>query len=180
MKGLRLAALTLAILASTITQPACYSQTGDETPGQLIQIQTSVGSGFNCGFVRNPLYCYGIPVTIGGVPSGSFWLDTYTSGYYAGTGFILWNGVTDLAEATVTGNTPTFATFTSDGRTVNGISQLAVHFGGQTNDNDGGSYSGTMTLSFSYYYSSGGGGRGGGGAGWRQVCTGGTIKITYK
>jgi hypothetical protein len=179
MKEFRLAALAVALVGCALSLPACYSQTGDETSGQTLQIQTNVGSGFNCGFATSPLYCYGIPVAIGGVPGGTFWLDTYTSGYYAGKGFIVWNGVADLAEATVTGNTPTYAQFTSAGRTATAISQLVVNFGGQTNENDGGGYSGTMTLTFSYYYSSGGGGRGGGGAGWRQVCTGGAINITY-
>jgi hypothetical protein len=37
-----------------------------------------------------------------------------------------------------------------------------------------------MTLNFTYYYSSGGGGRGGGGAGYRFICTGGTISVKYQ
>ena len=158
MKVLRLAALALAIGSCVLTQSVCYSQTPDERSGQTLAIAPNVGSGYNCGRVSSPLYCYGVPVTINGVPSGTFWLDTYLTGYNAGSGFIVWNGVADLAEATVKGVT-----------TVGGTSipsQVTVTFSGDTNEGDGGSYTGTMTLNFTYYYSSGGGGRGGAGAGY--------------
>ncbi len=172
MKELRLAALVLAIASCGLAQSVCYSQTADETPGQLLSIKTNVGAGYNCGRVSSPLYCYGIPVAINGQPSGTIWLDTYLSGSNAGSGFVVWYGVADLAEAHVTGIT-----------TVGGTSmpsQVTVKFSGDTNDGDGGSYSGSLTLNFTYYYSSGGGGRGGGGAGYRFICTGGTISVKYQ
>jgi hypothetical protein len=137
----------------------------------LLSIQTNVGSGYNCGRVSSPLYCYGIPVAINGHPSGTIWLDTYLSGSNAGTGFVVWYGVADLAEAHVTGVSTVGGTSTP--------SQVTVNFSGDTNDGDGGSYSGSMTLNFTYYYSSGGGGRGGGGAGYRFICTGGALSVKY-
>lgn len=176
---LRIAVVAIALGCCVPRHAVC--QTPDESHGQLLTIQTNVGSGYNCGRVSSPLYCYGIPVTINGVPSGTFWLDTYVGGSNAGSGFVYWNNVADLAEATVTGNTPTYGSVTSNGRTIsNAVTSLVVDFSGDTNDGDGGSYTGSMTLTFSYYYSSGGGGRGGAGAGWRFICTGGSLQITYK
>ncbi len=147
----------------------------DEAPGQVLQFKANVGTGYNCGRVSSPLYCYGIPVNIGSDAggNGTFWLDTYVTGYNAGTGFVLFLGVADLGEGIVTSNVPTT---NSSGQ----ITKLVVNFHGLTNDGDNGTYTGTMTLTFSYYYSSGGGGRGGAGAGWRFICTGGSVKITYK
>jgi len=158
----------------------CIAQTPDEIHGQSLGIATNVGSyGYNCGRVSSPLYCYGIPVTINGQAAGSFWLDTYLTGYNAGAGFIVWNNVADLAEGHVTGNTYTSGTFTSQGYTSSLPASVTVNFSGDTNDGDGGSYTGTMTLTFTYYYSSGGGGRGGAPAGWRYICTGGNISLKY-
>jgi len=159
----------------------CYAVCQDEASGKSIAIQTNVGSGYNCGRAGSPLYCHGIPVTINGQPSGTFWLDTYISGSNAGSGFVYWHNVADLAEATVTSNTPNYATVSSSGQTINNaVTSLVVNFKGGTNDGDGDSYIGTMTLNFSYYYSAGGGGRGGAGAGWRFICTGGSINVTYQ
>jgi hypothetical protein len=171
MKAIRLAAIALALAFCAFTQVVCYSQAADETSGQTLPMRANVGSGFNCGRVSSPLYCYGIPVSVNGQPSGTLWLDSYLAGSNAGHGFIVWNGVEDLAEATVTGIS-----------TVGGTSmpsQVTVAFSGGTNDGDNGSYHGTMTLNFTYYYSSGGGGRGGAGAGYRFICTGGTVNVTY-
>ena len=134
-------------------------------------MQTNVGAGYSCGRVNSPLYCYGIPVTVNGQPSGSFWLDTYTQGTNAGSGFIVWNNVADLAEANIKSVSTTGGTSMP--------SQVVITFSGDTNDGDGGSYTGTLTLNFTYYYSSGGGGRAGGGAGYRFICTGGAISVTY-
>lgn len=170
MRGIRLAALALAF-ACGFTQSVCYAQKHDEKPGQSLTIQTNVGTGYFCGPASSPLYCYGIPVTINGRPSGTFWLDTYISGYNAGTGFIVWNSVADLGEAHVTGVS------TVGGTTM--PSQITVTFSGDTNDGDSGSYTGSMTLNFTYYYYSGGAGKGGGGAGEKFICTGGTISVTY-
>ena len=105
--------------------------------------------------------------------NGTFWLDTYVTGYNAGTGFVAFNGVADLGQGHVTSNIPTT---NSSGQ----VTKLVVNFHGATNDGDSGTYTGTMTLTFSYYYSAGGGGRGGGGAGWRFICTGGNLQITYQ
>jgi hypothetical protein len=172
MKRMRMAGAVMALGMCVLSQGVCYSQ--DEKPGQVLQIQTNVGSGYNCGRASSPLYCYGIPVNVGTVNggNGSFWLDTYVTGYNSGTGFVAFNGVEDLGQGTITSNTPTK---NSAGQVTN----LVVNFNGVTNDGDNAAYSGTMTLTFSYYYSSGGGGRGGAGAGWRFICTGGSIQITY-
>ncbi len=161
-------ALVFFLLGYTVS----YAQ--DEPPGQVLNFQTNVGTGYNCGRASSPLYCYGIPVNIGtgAGGNGSFWLDTYVTGYNAGTGFVLFKGVADLGQATVTSNIPTT---NSSGQ----VTKLVVNFQGSTNDGDNGTYTGTMTLTFSYYYSSGGGGRGGAGAGWRFICTGGSVSITY-
>ena len=141
---------------------------------KFLNFQTNVGAGYNCGRESSPVYCYGIPVNLGnGVGNnGTFWLDTYVTGYNAGKGFVLFSGVADLGEGTVTSNIPST-------NKLGQVTQLIVNFSGATNDGDNGSYTGTMTLAFTYYYSSGGGGRGGGGAGWRFICTGGSVRITY-
>src|SRR5438270_5580155 len=101
MRGLRLAALTLA-LGSGLISSICFAQAPDEVSGQTLAIAPNVGSGYNCGRVSSPLYCYGLPVTVSGQPSGTLWLDTYLSGTNAGSGFIVWYGVADLAEAHIT------------------------------------------------------------------------------
>ena len=151
---------TLSLFLLLAAALSCFSQT-------TTTYTLNVGAGYNCGRASTPLYCYGLPVTGG----GSFWIDTYVSGYYAGRGFILWNGVANLGEAMTTGNETV----------LNGlgqVSQLSTQFAGTTNDGSNTPYTGTMTLTFTYYYSSGGGGKGGGGAGWRFICTGGTFSIT--
>ena len=81
-------------------------------------------------------------------------------------------GVADLGEGIVTSNIPTT---NSSGQ----ITKLVVYFHASTNDGDNGTYTGTMTLPFSYYYSSGGGGREGAGSVWRSICTDGSVQITY-
>ena len=175
MRGMRVAGVAIALGMCALTCAVC------QDIDQPFTIHTNVGSGYNCGRVSSPLYCYGIPVTINGVPAGTFWLDTYVSGSNAGHGFVYWYSVADLAEGTVTGNTPTYGAVTSNGQTLgSAITSLAVNFRGGTNDGDNGAYIGTMTLTFTYYYSSGGGGRGGAGAGWRFICTGGSAKIMYQ
>src|SRR6266568_4389121 len=75
-----LASFALAVSFCAVSHANC--QTPDETPGQVLPIQTNVGTGYNCGRVSSPLYCYGIPVNMGTGSSGngSFWLDTYTTG----------------------------------------------------------------------------------------------------
>ncbi len=161
-------ALTLAISSRALG----YEQNKASKP--VLRFRTNVGTGHNCGRASTPLYCYGIPVDIGTADGGdgSFWLDTYVTGYNAGTGFVLWMGVANLGQATVTSNIPIT---NSSGQ----VTKLVVDFRGLTNDGNNRPYSGMMTLTFSYYYSSGGGGKGGGGAGWRFICTGGAIRIVY-
>lgn len=180
MRGSRLAALSLALASCALVQSVCYAQKADEKKGQSLPVETNVGTqGYNCGPASSPLYCYGVPVLVNGQPGGSFWLDTYVSGANSGTGFIVWNNVADLAEANISSNSTVNGTFTSNGLTLVAPSSVTVNFAGDTNDGDGGSYTGTMTLDFTYYYSSGGGGVGGGGAGWRFICTGGTVSVKY-
>lgn len=173
MRGRLFAAFALALGFCVPTLMVC--QTPDETAGHILQFQTNVGSGFNCGRVSSPLYCYGVPVNIGSGASGNgtFWLDTYVTGTNAGSGFVVFNGVADLGQAQVTSNIPTR-------NSAGQITKLVVDFNSTTNDGDNGTYTGTMTLTFSYYYSAGGGGRGGAGAGWRFICTGGAVQITYQ
>jgi hypothetical protein len=165
--------LTVAALVA-FCMSAGTSLGQDEPPGAALDFEVNAGTGYNCGRVSSPLYCYGIPVNIGPATggNGSFWIDTYVSGPNAGRGFILFNGVADLGQATVTGNQPTL----NDAGQVGG---LTVEFRGMTNDGDGDTYTGTINLTFSYYYSRGGGGKGGGGAGWRFICTGGSAHVQY-
>src|ERR1700726_2971617 len=124
--GKKAAVIVLALGLCAMTQAVC--QSADEASGQVLQIQTNVGAGYNCGHVSTPFYCYGIPVNIGTGNSGNgtFWLDTYVTGYNAGTGFVAWNGVADLGQGTVTGNT---ATTNSAGQ----VTKLVVNFNGSTN-----------------------------------------------
>ena len=133
----------------------------------------SIGSS-NCGFATEPLYCYGVPVTAEGSvsPSGAFWLDVHTTGYYEGTGFILFqNDLSSLGTASIGPTfTPTYGTVTSNGRTATVVTSITATFSGT-------GYNGVLTIAFGYYYSSGGGGRGGGGAGWRRTVTGGSMVI---
>ena len=88
--------IALAIASCGLAQSVCYSQTADETPGQLLSIQTNVGAGYNCGRVSSPLYCYGIPIAIKGQPSGTIWLDlifpaaTPAAGSSSGTAWRTW------------------------------------------------------------------------------------------
>ena len=173
MKIREVMVVTMAVILCVVCQAVSKAQ--DEAPGQVLQFETNVGTGYNCGHVSTPLYCYGIPVNIGtgSGGNGTFWLDTYLSGYNAGTGFVLFNGVADLGQATVTSNVPTL-------NSAGQVSSLAVNFKGSTTDGDNGTYTGTMKLTFSYYYTSVGSGRGGGGSGWHFVCTGGSVKITYQ
>lgn len=173
MRGRQLASIGLALAFCALGQVVGYSQ--DEKGGQILNFQTNVGTGHNCGRVSTPLYCYGIPVNIGTGSSGNgtFWLDTYLTGYNMNTGFVAFNGVADLGEGHVSKNVPTY---NSSGQ----VTKLVTYFSGTTNDGDNGTYDGTMTLTFSYYYYSGGGGRGGGGGGWYFICTGGASQITYR
>src|SRR5216683_2047720 len=143
----------------------------DETPGQLATITAAVPTGgFSCGRVTYPLYCYGIPANIG----GTFWLDVSYNDIPSPTGFVSFNNVADLGQATIT-----VATFTTDGNTGQ-INSMHIVFNGNTVSPDIGTYTGTGAFTFSYYYSSGGGGKGGGYPGYIQVMQSGTLTITYQ
>jgi hypothetical protein len=142
----------------------------DEAPGQQI-VYTGVklpANGYSCGRATYPIYCYGIPADDG----GTFWLDVYWNSYPKPTGFISWQNVADLGQASVTAATIT--------RNSNGqVSQLDITFNGLTNDGDNDSYSGVATFTFSYVKMTGGSGRGGGYPGWLMYVTGYTMTITY-
>jgi hypothetical protein len=173
MRATRVAEGVLALGICALSLAVCQAQV--EGAGQLLNIETNVGTGYNCGRASSPLYCYGIPVNMGSGSSGNstLWLDTYVTGPDIGTGFVLFNGVADLGEGHVTSNV---ASTNASGQ----VTKLVVNFKGSTNDGDNGTYTGTMTLTSSYYYSSGGGGRGGAGAVWRFICTGGGLQIAYQ
>lgn len=159
------AAFALTVLALALT-PHAHAQ--DETPGQQSQIAASVPTaGYSCGRNSYPLNCSGIPANVG----GTFWLDVYYNNSPA-TGFILFNGVADLGQATITS-----ATTTKD--SLGHVMQLSVTFQGTTNDGDNGTFAGTGTFNFTFYKTSGGSGRGGGYPGYIMILTSGTLVLTY-
>src|SRR5260370_30309676 len=135
MKRIFVFAPVLALALSMIV-PQAHAQ--DEIPGTQSTIVASIPfGGYSCGLNSYPLYCYGVPVNVG----GTFWLDAY---YNTGSGFILFNSVADLGQGTITSAA---ATTNSLGQ----VTRLTVTFGGSTNDGDGGTYTGTRTFTFSYY-----------------------------
>src|ERR1035437_1006968 len=139
MRRKQLAKAVLVLSFCALGQAILNAQ--DEAPDQILRIQTNVGSGYNCGHASSPLYCYGIPVNIGtgSGGNGTFWLDTYVTGYKTGTGFVLFNGVADLGEGIVTSNVPTL-------NSAGQVASLVVNFKGSTNDGDNGTCTGTMHL----------------------------------
>jgi hypothetical protein len=168
MMKLTLAGLALALALFTVT-PA-HAQQPDETPGQQVQISGAnlpIG-GYSCGRATYPTYCYGIPADVG----GTFWLDVYTNAYPSPTGFIAFNNVLDLGQASIT-------TAKTAKNTLGQITQLDVSFTGLTNDGDSGTYVGTATFHFTYTKMVGGSGRGGGYPGYLMYLAGYTMKITY-
>jgi hypothetical protein len=164
MKRLSAVALIMAFLAVPMA-----ATPADEIPGQQSQIVASVPiGGYSCGRQSYPTNCYGIPANVG----GTFWLDAYTNAYPSPTGFIAFFGVADLDQATITNATTVK-------NSLGQVTQLAVVFKGNTNDGDGGTYSGSAVFTFSYYKMSGGGGRGNGYPGYVQILTNGSLTITY-
>jgi hypothetical protein len=158
--------LVLALLALAFCF-ALPSQAQDETPGQQTVITVAVPTGgFSCGRANYPLYCIGVPANVG----GTFWMDVY---YKASNpnGFILFNGVLDLGQASVTAAT---YTLNSLGQPVT----FHVAFQGLTNDGDNDTYTGTGDFTFSYVYHAGGGGRGNSSY-YVQLMQTGTLTITY-
>ncbi len=158
MKRIFVFAPVLALALSMIV-PQAHAQ--DEIPGTQSTIIASVPfGGYSCGRNSYPLYCYGVPVNVG----GTFWLDAY---YNTGSGFILFNSVADLGQGTIT--SVTAITKNSLGQ----VTRLTIAFNGSTNDGDGLTYTGTGTFTFSYYkcaakY-----------CGYIQLMQSGSMTITY-
>lgn len=162
----------LSFSFATILATVLPLRSQDEAPGHTVHIKASIPTGgFNCGRASWPLYCYGIPLSVG----GTAWLYDRYSGvpglYGNGSGFILFNGVLDLGEATITAAVPTFKN--------NFLTAISVTFNGTTNDGDGGAYHGVGVFTFSYVYHQSGGGRGGGSAGYYQIMQSGNLNIIY-
>ena len=142
----------------------------DETPGQLATIVAGVPTGgFSCGRLSYPLYCYGIPASVG----GTFWLDVSYNPTPPPSGFVSFTNVADLGQGTITD-----ALFTTDG-TTGQINWMHIFFNGSTNDGDNGTYTGEGYFTFSYYWANGGGGKGNTGY-YVQILQSGTLIITYQ
>ena len=88
-----LAGLALALVFFTVA-PKANAQEELSNAQSTITVAVPTG-GFSCGRSSYPLYCYGVPANIG----GTFWLDAY---YGAQNGFILFNNMADLGQATIT------------------------------------------------------------------------------
>ena len=136
MKRTLIAALLFALV---LTASPLRAQ--DETPGQQTLSTASVpANGFNCGRTSYPLYCSGIPFDDG----GTVWLDSYWNSLSPLTGFLyFFNSGDDLGYAPITS-----AVVTKDAlyRPI----QLDVTFAGQTNEADGGTFTGTAKFTFRY------------------------------
>jgi hypothetical protein len=155
------ALIAVGLIALAFAVPS-FAQ--DEAPGQQSIIVASVPTGgFNCGRASYPEYCYGVPANVG----GTFWLDCC---YNAGKGFIVFNNVVDLGQATIDSAVPTK-------NSAGFMTKLDITFHGSTDDRDRGTYTGTGTFTFSYYYFPGGVRRGD--AGYRQLMQSGSLTITY-
>jgi hypothetical protein len=168
-KAAAIATLALALVIPAQAQPARPAG-GDETPAQQSQIIAAVPTGgYLCGrAAADGARCFSVPANIG----GTFWLDAAPTAYTP-YGFISFNNVADLGQATITTQT-----FTSDAN--HHMLTLHVEFNGMTNDGDNDTYTGTADFTFSYYKMSGGSGRGGGYPGYIQVMQSGTLTINYQ
>jgi hypothetical protein len=163
--------LALALLALAVAIPS-YAQ--DETPGQQTTITVAVpATGHPCGHSSYPLYCYGVPVDVGGV----FWMDVYYNAYYGPTGFILFNDVLDLGEGYVTAITFTY--IPADQPFHGYPATVHIEFNGFTNDGDNDAYSGVADLAFRYEAVQSCSGRGCSRLPIRYIKPGGTLVITY-
>ena len=190
MRGFRLTALSLALGSCVLPQPVCYSQKGHKGGGQDEKPSTTVtyqAQPFNCGAMTIYMNCNGIPFDLNGVPAGTTWLYTSTgpSGPY-GWGFFY--GSTDLSGAQFqivnSSFSPSPAAFNVNSLppyptvwppVCNGnCSTFTAQISGTTPD-DGGQYTGTVSLSL-YYYSACGS------AGCKEdaLVTGGSISVTYQ
>jgi hypothetical protein len=155
-------ALALTVLVAVSVWAA---RPQDETPGSQSTITAAVpAGGYSCGRASYPEYCFGVPTNFG----GTFWLDCYYKGEQNQNvfGFIVFNNVVDLGQATITQASVVMGPA--------GPTSLTVTFHGTTNDGDNGNYTGTGTFTFAYY--KGGYGRS---YGWYQTMTRGSMTITY-
>jgi hypothetical protein len=155
------ATIALALLFALVTLWGMPAMAQDEVPGSQSTITMSVPTSA-CGRASYPVYCYGVPTSVG----GTLWIDIYPEGYnhdHKTFGGVYFNGVADLAFQSFASNVQT--TLNSDGL----ISTLTATLTGKTSD-DGGSYSASIACTFSYYKSSGQ---------WYQTLTGYTQTVTY-
>jgi len=161
--------LALSLFALALAAP---SHAQEETPGyQMAFTGTKLpASGYSCGRATYPIYCYGIPADDG----GTFWLDVYWNAYPNPTGFIQFNNVEDLGQASIT-ISPGGVTKNSLGQ----VSRLDVTFSGLTNDSDNDTYSGTASFTFTYVKMTSGSGRGGGYPGYVMYVSSYTMTIQY-
>ncbi len=163
----------LAGLALALGIAALPMSAQDETPGQQTQLTVSAPTGgHSCGRSSYPLYCFGVPMNVG----GTFWLDVYYKAYGGPTGFILFNGVLDLDMAQVTGFT--YTTIPVGQPFAGQLSTVHVEFTGLTNDGDSDTFTGTADLTFSYIASGPCSGRGCSMLPVRLVKSG-TLVVTY-
>ncbi len=155
-----------AILMSCLTVQAQES---------VLTINTS--SGFVCGRASYPEYCYNVPSSVGGEDGqpGKFWMDVYYNAYPTPNGFIQFNNVADLQQASITAATVMKGTFQRGLQSYPVITSMDVMFHGNTNE--GGTYTGTGHFTFSYYYGSCSGR--GCGVPLVQLIQTGTLTITY-
>jgi hypothetical protein len=168
MMKLTLAGLALAFALFTVI-PA-HAQLPEENRGTKVGFTGTKlpANGYSCGRATYPIYCYGIPADDG----GTFWLDVYWNAYPNPTGFIQFNNVLDLGQASITSTT-------TSRNGLGQVTELDVNFGGLTNDGDNGTYSGIAKFTFTYVKMSGGSGRGGGYPGYAMYVSLYTMTITY-
>jgi hypothetical protein len=168
MMKLTLAGLALALALFTVI-PA-HAQLPEESRGDKVTFAGTKlpANGYSCGRATYPIYCYGIPADDG----GTFWLDVYWNAYPNPTGFIQFNNVLDLGQASIT-------SATTLKNSMGQVTQLDVNFGGLTNDGDNGTYSGIATFYFTYTKMVGGSGRGGGYPGYAMSVSSYTMTVTY-
>jgi hypothetical protein len=148
-----LAGLALALVFFTLA-PLAHAQ--NATPEQQLQFAGTLGAGSLCG--SYPMSCTGA-TNIG----GTFWIDIQPT--VGSTGALYLNGVADFGTA--------IATVTQVGlpyiRTNAGTySSVTVSFKGTTTD-DGDTYTGTATFTFTWYLYKV----------WRARLTGVTFAVTY-
>jgi len=133
--------VTLLFVLALVTP--FHAQAQDEAPGSQSQFVAAINTGgYGCGvYVLPTIACNPVSTSIGGW-FGLF-VNTQTS-----TGYISFTSVADLGQATITSVVTTSGSQTK-------IKQLTVTFKGNTNDGDGGTYTGTGVFTFAYYGTNG-------------------------